>query len=117
MRFGKQIGTYLKIRKQLQRIDLLVLDDWGLATLDSGTGYEIADLVEDRMGRLSTIVVSQFPITAWDQIFEDKTTADAVMDRLIHRAYPIELKGPSLRKEGRSAELAHYQNQLVEEIH
>jgi DNA replication protein DnaC len=110
LKFGKEVETYLTIRRQLQRIDILILDDWGLAQLDIIQGHEIAEIIEDRLKTKSTIVVSQFPVRTWDQIFKDKTTADAVMDRLVHFAYPIELKGPSLRKTAVSEELKEYKN-------
>lgn len=112
--FGRKVGKYQIIRKNLARKDVLILDDWGMATLDVIAGHEIAELIEDRLKKKSTIVVSQFPIETWDKIFEDKTTADAVMDRLIHIAYPIKLKGASLRKETASDDLKAYRKTMLE---
>jgi DNA replication protein DnaC len=114
LRFGKQVNRYLNIRNRLKNIDVLILDDWGMATLDVQAGHELAEIVEDRLGQRSTIVVSQFPISTWDKIFQDKTTADAVMDRLIHVAYPIELKGPSMRKQAASDDLKAYREAMIE---
>ena len=114
LKFGKDADIYNQVRQKLQRQDVLILDDWGLAMLDVPSGYEIAELVEDRLHKRSTIVVSQYPIAAWDRIFQDKTTADTVMDRLISLAYPIELKGPSLRDNAASQELRAYKQAMVE---
>lgn len=113
LRFGKQVNQYATLRQSLRRKDVLILDDWGMATLDVLSGHEIAEIIDDRLQQKSTIVVSQFPVDTWDKIFQDKTTADAVMDRLIHVAYPIELKGPSLRKESASDELRAYKDAML----
>ncbi len=113
LRFSKQNDSYLRIKNKIKRRDILILDDWGLATLDLLSGHEIAEIIEDRLGITSTIVVSQFPIGNWDTIFQDKTTADAVMDRLIHVAYLIELEGPSLRKNAASKELLDYKESML----
>lgn len=114
LRFGKQIDGYAKLRRALNRRDVLILDDWGLAVLDTLSGHEIAEIVEDRLNKLSTIVVSQYDVGVWDKIFEDKTTADAVMDRLVHRAYPIRLEGPSKRQMNISDDLLAYKETMVE---
>lgn len=112
--FKRQTDRYLRMRQALQRRNLLILDDWGMAALDMLAGHEIAQIVEDRLGKSSTIVISQFPVNTWDQIFEDKTTADAVMDRLIHVAYTIDLHGPSLRANAASQELKEYKEAMLE---
>lgn len=114
LQFGKQANSYNKIRQSLKKKDILILDDWGMATLNVLTGHEIADLIEDRLKQKSTIVVSQYPVHLWDQIFDDKTTADAVMDRLIHRAFVIPLEGPSRRQFTASEELKAYQQSMLE---
>lgn len=114
LQFGRETQTYFRIRKQLQARDILILDDWGMAKLDILAGHEVAEIIEDRIGKKSTIVVSQFPISTWDDIFEDRTTADAVMDRLIHIAYPINLQGNSLRANTASPELREYKESLLE---
>ena len=114
LKFGKDADLYKSIRAKLQRHDILILDDWGLAELNIPSGYEISEIIEDRIHARSTIVVSQFPLETWDRIFEDKTTADAVMDRLISVAYTINLKGPSLRSEAASPELREYRESMIE---
>lgn len=114
LQFGRETNLYLRIRKKLQQRDILILDDWGMAKLDTLAGHEIAEIVEDRLGCKSTIVVSQFPTNTWDRIFEDKTTADAVMDRLIHVAYIINLEGNSLRANAASDELRQFKENLLQ---
>lgn len=114
LQFGRETNLYLKIRKSLQQRDILILDDWGMAKLDLLAGHEIAEIVEDRLDCKSTLVVSQFPTHTWDRIFEDKTTADAVMDRLIHVAYTINLEGNSLRANAASPELRQFKENLLQ---
>jgi DNA replication protein DnaC len=84
--------------KSLARAELLILDDWGLATMTSQQGRDILEIVDDRHGRASTIVTSQLPVENWHDVIPDPTVADAVLDRLVHTAYRIVLKGESLRK-------------------
>ncbi len=112
LNYGKELNTYRRLRKKIKNAHLLILDDWGLAELDMLSGREIGEIIEDRLNVASTIVVSQYPVGTWDKIFRDKTTADAVMDRLIHRAYLVELKGPSLRAMGISEDLQKYKSML-----
>lgn len=114
LQFGRETNQYVQIRKRLQRRDILILDDWGMARLDTLAGHEVAAIIEDRLGSASTIVVSQFPVHTWDEIFEDKTTADAVMDRLVHLAYTINLEGGSLRANAASAKLRQFKDDLLQ---
>jgi DNA replication protein DnaC len=76
----------------------LILDDWGLATMTSEQGRDILEIVDDRHGRASTIVTSQLPVENWHDVIPDPTVADAVIDRLVHTAHRLTLKGESLRK-------------------
>jgi DNA replication protein len=99
-------GAYSKLLRQLARIDLLILDDWGLAPLTQTGRRDLLELVEERYDTHSTIVTSQFPISAWHDLIGDPTLADAILDRLVHNAYPIELKGDSMRKRTRPPEEA-----------
>jgi len=85
-----------------------------MAPLNRLAGREIGEIIEDRLGEKSTIVVSQFPVDTWHQIFEDQTTADAIMDRLIHVAYVINLEGDSLRATSASEELLDFKKNMVE---
>lgn len=91
-------GRHERMLKSLARIDLLIIDDWGPEKLDDGQRRDLLEIVEDRYERRSTIVTSQVPIDRWYEIIGNPTIADAVLDRLIHNAYRIELTGESLRK-------------------
>ena len=84
--------------RSLAKIRLLVLDDWGLTPMTSATCRELLELLEDRHGRHSTIVTSQLPVGAWHDYLADGTLADAILDRLVHNAYRLNLKGDSMRK-------------------
>lgn len=99
-------GRYPRLLKSLARVELLVLDDWGLAPLTSQQGRDLLDIIDDRHGRGSTILTSQVPVKHWHELLADPTIADAVLDRLVHTSHRIELDGPSLRdpKTGRRTE-------------
>jgi DNA replication protein DnaC len=101
-------GRYPRLLKSLARVELLVLDDWGLAPLTSQQGRDLLDIIDDRHGRGSTILTSQVPVKHWHELLADPTIADAVLDRLVHTSHRIELDGPSLRdpKIGRRTEPA-----------
>ena len=79
-------------------IILAILDDWGLAPMTPAACRELLELLEDRHDRYSTIVTSQLPVTAWHDYLADPTVADAILDRLVHNAYQLNLKGESMRK-------------------
>jgi len=95
---AKGDGRYLKRLNSLARIDLLVLDDWGLSRLNDEQRKDLLEILEDRHSSHSTIVTSQVPIEHWHELIGDPTLADAILDRLIHNAYRITLKGESMRK-------------------
>jgi DNA replication protein DnaC len=92
-------GSYLKAIEKLARIDLLILDDWGLAALDAQAASDVMDVVDDRAGLRSTIVTSQLPVAEWHHLIADPSIADALLDRLVHHAVRIEMKGGSMRKQ------------------
>jgi DNA replication protein DnaC len=92
-------GSYLKALAGLAKVELLILDDWGLVTLDAQASADVMDVVDDRAGLRSTIVTSQLPVGEWHSLIADASIADALLDRLVHRAVRIELKGESMRKE------------------
>jgi DNA replication protein DnaC len=96
-------GRYTRTLKALARLDLLILDDWGPEKLDDVQRRDLLEIVEDRYGRRSTIVTSQIPVERWYEIIGNPTIADAVLDRLVHNAYRIELSGESLRKQRSTA--------------
>jgi DNA replication protein DnaC len=90
-------GTYIKLLNQLEKIPLIILDDFGLAPLDHNTKLALLQVLEDRYGRRSTIITSQLPSGVWHQYLNEPTLADAIMDRLSASAHRLELKGESLR--------------------
>lgn len=91
-------GRYRKLLGQLARLDLIVLDDFGLAAFTDHNRRDLLELLEDRYERRSTLVTSQFPVEQWHALIGDATLADAILDRLVHNAYRIALKGDSMRK-------------------
>ena len=91
-------GRYLKMLAKLAKINLLVLDDWGLDTPPAEQRRILLELLDDRYDRGSTLIASQFPTNLWYDNLGDPTLADAILDRVVHNAYRLELKGESLRK-------------------
>jgi DNA replication protein DnaC len=91
-------GTWSKVLAQLAKTDLVILDDWGLATLNAEQRRDLLDILDDRHGLRSTIVTSQLPVKQWHEIIGDPTLADAILDRLVHNAYTVNLKGESKRE-------------------
>ena len=91
-------GQHARLLKMLARVDLLILDDWGLAPMLPEQRRDLLEIMEDRHGRGSTIVTSQLPVEHWHEIIGDPTIADAILDRLVHNAHRLTLKGESLRK-------------------
>lgn len=98
LNMSKADGTYLKQIARIERHDLLIIDDFGLQPLDAKARMMLLEIIEDRHGRRSTIISSQLPVANWYDIIGDSTVADALLDRMIHTAHRIELKGESLRK-------------------
>jgi len=95
---GRVDGRYGKLLKQLARIDALVIDDWGLAVLDDVHRRDLLEVLDDRHGARSTIVTSQLPVEHWHAAIGNATLADAILDRLVHNAHQIDLRGDSMRK-------------------
>jgi DNA replication protein DnaC len=91
-------GSYGTLMKRLSKTDLLVLDDLGLAPLTDTERRDLLEVIEDRTGSTSTLITSQLPIDHWHDHIGNPTIADAIMDRLIHNAHRIQLKGGSMRK-------------------
>jgi len=94
-------GTYMRLLAKLARLDVLVLDDWGLAPVQDQERRDLLEILEDRYGSRSTIITSQLPPAQWHDYLGEATVADAICDRLLHNAHRIVLKGPSRRKEGK----------------
>ena len=95
---AKGDGRYIKILATLAKTDLLVLDDYGLAVLSKDQRHDLLEILEDRNGLRSTLVTSQLPLELWHEQIGDPTLADAILDRLVHNAHTIHLKGGSMRK-------------------
>jgi len=91
-------GSYLKTLEKLAKVELLVLDDWGLAQVEGQAANDLMDVVDDRAGVRSTVIASQLPVSDWHHLIADPSIADAVLDRLVHRSVRIELTGESLRR-------------------
>ena len=84
--------------KKLARAPLIVVDDLGIASVPGKLYREFLEMLDDRQGQGATLITSQFPVNQWHEVIADPTVADAILDRLVHNAYRIELKGESLRK-------------------
>ena len=95
---SKGDGRYLKLLSSFAKADLLVLDDYGLDQLGREQRHDLLEILEDRHGLKSTLVTSQLPIDHWHEQIGDPTLADAILDRLVHSAHKIKLKGESMRK-------------------
>jgi len=96
---AKAEGTYARTLAKLSAADVLVLDDLGIGTIKEAQRNDLLEVLEDRYGRSSTVVTSQLPIKTWHERIGDPTSADAILDRLVHNAYKLDLTGPSRRKE------------------
>jgi len=95
---GRADGSYRKQLSQLSKIQLLILDDWGLEPLQATQRNDLLELMDDRYGKSATIVISQLPTEEWYGCVGDNTLADAILDRLMHNAQRLEMKGESMRK-------------------
>jgi DNA replication protein DnaC len=95
---AKADGGYSKALQSLAKLDLLILDDWGLEPLKAAQRNDLMEIMDDRHGSTSTIIISQLPTDQWYQSIGDNTLADAILDRLMHNAHRIKLKGESMRK-------------------
>jgi len=98
LKLSRADGSYLKELTKIQKLDVIIIDDFGLEPLDAQNRLTLLEILEDRHGRRSSVFVSQLPISSWHEIIGDPTIADAICDRIIHNAHRIELKGDSVRK-------------------
>lgn len=92
-------GSFGRRLAQLARIDVLVLDDFAGAPIEAGERTDLLELLDDRVGAKATLITSQLAVNQWHAWLDDPTVADAILDRIVHCAHRIALKGPSLRKE------------------
>lgn len=98
LRLARGDGSRPRLLQRLARAHLLILDDWGLAPLDDAARHDLLEVLDDRYGRRGTLLTSQVPIDLWHEIVGDPTFGDAILDRLLHNAHRITLKGGSLRR-------------------
>jgi DNA replication protein DnaC len=94
----KKMGDYLKALEKLGKVKLLILDDLGSSVMTKDQRNIFFEVIEERYLTATTVLTSQLPLDKWYEVFEDPTTADAICDRLFHRAYKIQIKGESMRK-------------------
>ena len=91
-------GSLLPLLKRLARAPLIIVDDLGIASVPGKLYREFLEMLDDRQGQGATLITSQFPVSQWHEVIGDPTVADAILDRLVHNAYRIELKGESMRR-------------------
>ena len=91
-------GSFIKILNQFEKTHLVIFDDFGMHPLDNISKLALLQILEDRYGKRSIIITSQLPVPKWYDYINEPTVADAIMDRLVHSAHRIELKGESMRK-------------------
>lgn len=98
LKMAKADGSYIKEVARIERQDLLILDDFGIQPLDAQSRTILMEVIEDRHEKRSTLLTSQVPVNKWFDVIGEQTVADAILDRIIHDAHRLELKGESLRK-------------------
>lgn len=98
MKIAKADGSYLRELAKMEKQHLLLIDDFGIQPLDAQSRHVLMEIIEDRHGRASTVITSQVPVSKWHEIIGEQTMADAILDRIVHDAHRLELKGESLRK-------------------
>lgn len=95
---AREAGTLPNLRAQLAKMKLLVLDDWGLTPLNRRGRQDLLEIIDDRVNTASTAITAQLPVAEWHAYLGEPTIADAILDRIVHSAHRIELKGESMRK-------------------
>ncbi len=95
---AKADGSYSRCLAKLARLNLLIIDDWGLTPLTAAERRDLLEVLDDRYNRSATLITSQFPVNTWHELIGEATIADAILDRLVHSAHKITLKGDSMRK-------------------
>ena len=98
LKMGKADGTYLKEITKMEKQELLIIDDFGIQPLDQLSRTILMEIIEDRHGKRSTLITSQVPVNKWHEVIGEQTIADAILDRIIHDAHRLELRGESMRK-------------------
>ena len=95
---SKEEGRYVRFLESLARFHVLILDDWGLESMTHKQRMALLEILEDRYSQKSTIITSQIPVDSWHEVVGDATLADAILDRVVHNSYKIDLQGESMRK-------------------
>ncbi|MGF1586947.1 MAG: IS21-like element helper ATPase IstB [Bacteroidales bacterium] len=98
LKIAKADGSYIKELNRIEKVDVLILDDFGLKPLDNNQRLMLLELLEDRHGKRSTIITSQLPVKSWYEVIGEPTIADAILDRLVHSSHRIEMDGETLRQ-------------------
>ena len=98
LKMAKADGAYIKEIAKIEKQQLLILDDFGIQPFDAQSRAVLMEIIEDRHSKTSLIITSQLPISKWHEVIGEKTIADAILDRIVHDAHRIELKGESMRK-------------------
>lgn len=98
LKMAKADGSFIKELAKLERQHLLILDDFGIQPFDTQSRSALMEIIEDRHGKTSLIITSQLPVSEWHDVIGEKTVADAILDRIIHKAHRLELTGESMRK-------------------
>lgn len=98
LQLSKADGSFMKELNKIEKVQLLILDDWGLHPLDNQTKLYLLQIIEDRHGKTSTVITSQLEVASWFNYINEPTLADAILDRLLQQAHRIEIKGESMRK-------------------
>ena len=98
LKMAKADGTYMKEVARIERQQLLILDDFGIQPFDAQSRAALMEIIEDRHGKSSLIITSQLPVGKWYEVIGEKTIADAILDRIVHDAHRVELKGESMRR-------------------
>ena len=98
LKMAKADGSYLKEIDRIEKQDLIILDDFGLQSLDNLKRQDFMEIIEDRHGKRSTIIASQLPVSAWHEVIAEQTIADAILDRMVHNSLRIDLKAESMRR-------------------
>ena len=110
MAMARLDGRFPRLVDKLARVQLLVLDDWGTHGLTDQQRLDLLELFEERYQRRSTIITAQLPVSGWHAMIGEPTIADAILDRIVHNAHRIELKGDSMRRKDRNATLTSAKN-------
>jgi DNA replication protein DnaC len=98
LRIAHGDGSYPRLMNQLAKTDVILLDDWGIQNITAAQRNDLMEVIEDRHGLRATLIASQLPVEHWHEYIGEATLADAILDRLLHNAHRLPLKGDSMRK-------------------